>query len=78
MTLRSMMRVLNAVRYDIVAHEENDDIWTTYKFDYVRGHGAKELAGRLHLIACGAKVDSVDTINGVLNIRVSYRNDYQY
>lgn len=72
MSLRSLMKVLTEVRYDIIAVEKNTGTMILLKFDYVHGHSATDLDWRLRLMGYGAKVTDIFNANGVLNIRVSY------
>lgn len=63
---------MSEVKYDILAYEENTGITTLHRFDYLSGFNSRNLVARNMLCECGAKVDDICTINGVLNIRVVY------
>lgn len=78
MKLRSLLKVLTEVRYDILAMEKNTGTMINLKFDYIHGHNARDLVWRMRLIGWDAKVTDIANINGVLTIRVSYEMDSDY
>lgn len=73
MSLRSLMKVLSEVRYDIIAVDHIRGYVTVHKFDYATGNvSLVDVDNRYNLIGRGAKVEDISNINGVMTIRVSY------
>lgn len=76
MKLKSLMKVLTEVRYDIIATETNTGFVTVHKFDYVSGGmDARDITARYSLMGRGAEVVDIANINHVLTIRVNYAID---
>lgn len=76
MKLKSLMKVLTEVRYDIIATETNTGFVTVHKFDYVSGGmNARDVMARYQLMGRGAEVTDIANINCVMTIRVNYTID---